>query len=268
MKGTATKTSYADRRFTNGLIRKLNEVTERDESHCVSYTGVAIKSIYFLALMIVGMVGYFILWQGVIAAENDPNSMLGVIAIAGLPIALIFMFLGPFLAFRVRPLVPVLGTLFSIASGYVVGFLIEMLPAEYSYIGWLAAVITIAIVLAMGVLYMSRIIKVDQKFRAVISTLFFSSIIIGIFSFVGLLIPATAPFVKAVMNNMILSLVISVFYIIIASLMLLVDFDTIQSSVEKKLPKKYEWAASFALVYTVINLYLRIFSLLQKAENN
>ena len=44
----------------------------------------------------------------------------------------------------------------------------------------------------------------------------------------------------------------------------MVDFDTIERSVEQKLPKKYEWIVAFGLAYTIIYLFLKIFNLICK----
>lgn len=60
----------------------------------------------------------------------------------------------------------------------------------------------------------------------------------------------------------VLSIVIGVIYVVVACAFLLVDFDTIQRTVENQMPKKYEWAAAFGLAYTVIFLFLKVFSLL------
>ena len=60
------------------------------------------------------------------------------------------------------------------------------------------------------------------------------------------------------------SIGLSVVYIVIACAFLLVDFDTIERSVENRLPKKYEWTAAFGLAYTIIYLFLKILNLLCK----
>ena len=122
------------------------------------------------------------------------------------------------------------------------------------------------LVFAMAILYMSGLIKVTQKFKAVICTLFFTGILLGILMFVGSLIPATSAFFMAVADNMAIGIIGSIVFIVIACLMLIVDFDAIRNAVDRQLPKKYEWIAAFALVYTVINLYLKIFSLLSRIK--
>ena len=91
-----------------------------------------------------------------------------------------------------------------------------------------------------------------------------SSIIVFILS----LIPGTRPFVSSIMENGVFNIVASVLMIVIASLFLLVDFDTIRRSVDDGLPKKYEWYASFGLAFSVIWLFFKIRELLGKLKNN
>jgi uncharacterized YccA/Bax inhibitor family protein len=58
----------------------------------------------------------------------------------------------------------------------------------------------------------------------------------------------------------------SILYVLIASLFLLVDFDTIRRAVDDGLPKKYEWWASFGLAFSVIWLFFKILELLSKLK--
>ena len=56
----------------------------------------------------------------------------------------------------------------------------------------------------------------------------------------------------------------SVFVVIIASLNLIIDFDMIQRGVSQGAPKYMEWYGAFALMVTIIWLYLEILRLLGK----
>lgn len=258
--------NITDRQLTNGLIKQLNAVVERDESHAVTYLGVTVKSAYFLLMMVVGFVVYEIVSADV-KAMTEAGS-LGLVMVVGVLLSLILMIAAPLLAFRVRALVPVLGTLFCLSSGYLVAFLTGLAPEKYIYLAWLAAALTVLLVFAMAVLYMSGIVKVTQRFKTIVCALFFTGILLSILMFAARMIPALSGFVNNLKNNMILSIGGSIVFIIVACMMLIVDFDSIHSAVEKQLPKEYEWTAAFALVYTVIYLYLRLFTLLKKVKGN
>ena len=70
------------------------------------------------------------------------------------------------------------------------------------------------------------------------------------------------------MDNAVINIGASVLMVIIASLFLLVDFDTIKHAVDDELPKKYEWYAAFGLAFSVIWLFFKILELLGKAKGN
>ena len=89
-----------------------------------------------------------------------------------------------------------------------------------------------------------------------------------IISTTPILIPGTRPFVTSLKANMIINIGGSVIYIIIATLFLLVDFDTIRRTVDDGLPKKYEWWASFGLAFSVIWLFFKILELISKLKGS
>ncbi len=64
-----------------------------------------------------------------------------------------------------------------------------------------------------------------------------------------------------------LSIGISFFIMIIASLNLVLDFDFIEEGVEMGAPKYMEWYGAFGLLVTLIWLYLEILRLLAKLQS-
>ena len=54
----------------------------------------------------------------------------------------------------------------------------------------------------------------------------------------------------------------------IASMMLLVDFDTIERGVATGAPKYMEWYGAFALLVTIVWIYLEMLRLLSKLRSN
>ncbi len=161
-----------------------------------------------------------------------------------------------------RPIIPVTGTIYSFCQGLVISFIVFTVIKGYEYLGLLALVITVAIVLTMGILYSAKIIKVTKKFRMVMLSLFVTMISVSIISFLGYLIPFTRPFVASILGNFWISLGLTIISIIIASLFLITDFATIDHVVTNKLPAKYEWSAAFGLAFTVLWIYVKILDLL------
>lgn len=172
--------------------------------------------------------------------------------------------LGPVLIWLIRPLIPVTGGLYCLGQGYVVAAMCCISGSEYSGYAWLSFILTVVIVAVMLLLYVKKVIQVTAKFRSVVTTLFVTSVVFSLGMILCALIPPLKPLYDFFMQNMIINIVSGVVFVILAALFLLVDFDCIRHTVEDKLPRKYEWVAAMALVFTVIWLYFKILNLLLK----
>ena len=255
---------------SNPVLRRLNKVEERSEQNTATFGGIAGKTVYFLLFCVVGILAQLIVAQYLAVGDTMNLNYKGfevtlytreVIVFAGVAIAgVVFQLIAVF----ARATTPFTGALFCISQGYFISFLIFKVLAVYQmeYLGALALVITVLIVLIMAILYATGAIRVTKKFKMVMTTLFFTMIGTALVSVIGWLIPFTRQMVTAIQNNFVFSVVSSVIFIIIASLFLICDFDTIDHVVHDKLPKKYEWSAAFGLAFTVIWLYLKVLDLI------
>ena len=68
-------------------------------------------------------------------------------------------------------------------------------------------------------------------------------------------------------NTSNLSIGLSLFIVVIASLNLVIDFDFIEEGSEIGAPKYMEWYGAFGLLVTLIWLYLEILRMLAKMKN-
>lgn len=256
--------------FMNPMIRKLSKVEEQDQSNAASYGGIAAKTCFFMLWAVGGIAAFFLLRNvlevGPTYEYEGYTIYLWEASVAGG--ALILSAFAPILAFIVKPLVPILGSLYCLSFAYTITWAGNVFAAEISPIIAMAVGITVLLVALMAILYATRIVKVNHKFRAVVTILFFTMILSGVFVFIGSLIPALAPIIAAIRENAVLSLVVAAIYVVIACLFLLVDFNTIENTVERQLPKKYEWIAAFGLAYTIFYLFLKVFHLLLAAKGN
>ncbi|MDD2968105.1 MAG: Bax inhibitor-1/YccA family protein [Clostridia bacterium] len=267
----------------NPVIKKMAKKSHTLEmtKHEATYKGIAGKTIYFLILCVVGFAAFFVLHNifmqsaesfGGVLTIGDVEELEGIMAINTCVYeALVFIVAGiivlftPLMAWLIRPTIPVVGTLYAICEGYFIGAITEALTADYKWISLVAFILTAAIVSVMLFLYVKRIVKVTKKFKTVLSTLFLVMIFGGIAIFLLSFVPFLRPIIMGIttfMNNPIISIGMSVLYIVIAALFLLVDFDVIEECVEQKMPKKLEWMAAFGLVYTVIYIYFKILNLI------
>ena len=253
----------------NPVISKLNAVHEQDDVNHCTYAGVGKKLAFFLAMVLAGIaVNAFLKLTGTALPGNpvfeDPETGLSItgaevfiLAVCGL----IFLIV-PFVSMFIRKTIPVTGSLYCIATGYLLSWLGGTFGGELSGPILLALLITVVLVLAMGLLYFTGKVQVNARFRTVMTTLFITAFLSGILTFILGLIPATRPFVITLANNAVISIGGGILMILIGCLFLMVDFDTIKRSVEGNLPKEYEWFAAYGLVFSVIWLYFKILELI------
>ena len=126
----------------------------------------------------------------------------------------------------------------------------------------------VAVIAAMSWLYTSGRIRVNGKFRTVLFSLLIGSVVFGVFTLLGSLVPFTRPFVQGIFANPALAIGLDVLGIVLASLFLVSDFSMIDTCVKEGYAKEYEWTAAFGLVFTVIWLYLKILELIIRIAGN
>ena len=107
-------------------------------------------------------------------------------------------------------------------------------------------------------------IKVTNKFYFIVAI---STLAIGLLYLVEIgLSLFGVPGIPIIHSATPLGIAFSVFVVIIAALNLLLDFDMIQRGVAVGAPKYMEWYGAFALMVTIIWLYLEILRLLSKVR--
>ena len=256
---------------TNPIIRKLARIEETDSENSCSYAGISTKLLYFMVMVMAGILLNAIMggrWGGEVIKTDSIEKLLTVNEVIAVGIAALVLIISPILASLIKVTIPVTGALFCASTGFVISWAGSTFGKEYAQTIWLALIITAIVVMVMGFLYFSGKVQVTKKFRTMLITLFITAIGASLLGVIGSLIPATRGFVTGLMDNAVINIGASVLMVIIASLFLLVDFDTIKHSVDDELPKKYEWYAAFGLAFSVIWLFFKILELLGKAKGN
>jgi uncharacterized YccA/Bax inhibitor family protein len=225
--------------------------------------GTAIKS-----LVLLGIVVAFasVTWQMVIA--GSANVMLWVWggATAGLILALVTMFKPTWSA--------VTSPLYAIAEGLFLGGISALYEQRFgagttngfALTGIVAQAVglTLAVAGAMFLLFAFRIITVTAKFRAGVTMAVGAVMLYYVAVIVLRLFGVSFPMLH---DSGPLSLGISAVIIVIAAVSLLLDFDMIEKGAEHGAPKHMEWYGAFALMVTLIWLYLAILRLLAKLKD-
>lgn len=129
--------------------------------------------------------------------------------------------------------------------------------------------LTFAITAAMLFCYATRIIRPGRVFRAVVISagggvcLFafaaFGLALFGNHTLIGVYSPT---------NGGLISVGFSLLVVVIASLFLVLDFQFIEQGVRSGMPKHMEWYAGFALLVTLVWLYVELLRLLAKLRSS
>ncbi|MFZ1731453.1 MAG: Bax inhibitor-1/YccA family protein [Bacteroidota bacterium] len=150
---------------------------------------------------------------------------------------------------------------YAFLEGMFLGGLSAYFEAMYPGIVIPAIVLTFGILVGMLVTYRAGLIPVTQKFRigvvaATGGIAVFYMIAMGL-GFFGIHIPF-------LFEGGLLGVGFSLFVIVIATLNLVLDFDMIDRMSEAGMPQHMEWYGAFALMVTLVWLYLEILRLLAK----
>lgn len=213
------------------------------------------------------------------AAANNPNYshlalpfLIGGI-IGGLVLALVISFApktAPFLA----PVYAAFEGLFLGVFSLYVGNMVASQTGESGIavgksLVFQAFTLTFAIVFAMLGLYAFRIIRPGRVFRSVVITGVVGACLFGLVAMVmALLGNDTLIALYSPTNGGMLSVGFSVLLVGIASLLLILDFQFIDHAVQSGAPKHMEWYGGFALLVTIVWLYVELLRLLAKLRSS
>lgn len=249
------------------LVRRISKIRE-NSTDCATYSGIRWKCLYFLGMVLVGAaVGIavsHIPWNRGIWINNW--IFVGYLQLGILAAVMLAMIVCPIIASIKIRTTPVLGSISCAANGYLLGFMAQVFP-DYQGPMLIALVMTFALVFSMLILFCSGKVKVTKKFRTVVFSSLMTFCVGSLLLTICAFIPGLQAISMAFRDNPALSIGFAVVGVVIASLFLLVDFDTVQRTVESRMPKQYEWLAAFSLSFTVIWLYFKVLDLILRVQN-
>lgn len=155
------------------------------------------------------------------------------------------------------------GPFYAALKGLFVGAVSAMYAAQFGGIVFQAVMLTFGTLLTMLVIYKTGIIKVTDKFRAVITMATGAIMIAYLISFIMSMMGMQTFFLH---QTGMLGIGISVVIIGVASMNLLLDFDNFEKGEAAGAPKNMEWLFAMGLLATLVWLYwefLRLLSILQ-----
>lgn len=160
---------------------------------------------------------------------------------------------------------PYLSPLYAFGEGLFLGAITLFFEKDYPGIAVNAVFLTVAVLFCMLAAYKSGKIRATNKFKKVI---FISTLAIaGVYFIDIILLLCHVPSVPFIHSSGPIGILFSIGVVIIAALNLIIDFDMIQRGVTRQAPKYMEWYGAFALMVTIVWLYLEILRLLTKIRN-
>ena len=150
-------------------------------------------------------------------------------------------------------------------EGLFLGGISAIFEAQYPGIVIQATGLTLGTLASLLLLYKMGIIKPTENFRLMIVSATMGIGILYLISFVMNMFGSTG--IGFIHSNGLFGIGFSLFVVAIAALNLVLDFDFIEQGAEQGAPKYMEWFGAFALMVTLIWLYLEMLRLLAKLRS-
>jgi uncharacterized YccA/Bax inhibitor family protein len=159
---------------------------------------------------------------------------------------------------------PVTAPIYALLEGLMIGGISAMLDQQFHGIAMQAAGLTFGTLFCLLLAYSSGTIRATQNFKlgvvaatGGIMLVYLVSMILGFFGH-------TIPFIH---DNGLVGILFSLFVVGVAAMNLILDFDLIESGAQQGAPKYMEWYGAFALMVTLIWLYIEMLRLLSKLRS-
>ena len=189
---------------------------------------------------------------------NDPALPMWILGsvIAGFILALVTVFK--------KTWAPMTTPAYAAVEGVALGGISVVFESQYPGIVSQAVFLTFGTLGALLLAYRSGVIKATENFKLGIFAATGGIALLYLVSFVLSFFGASVPLIH---SSGTWGILFSVFVVVIAALNLVLDFDFIETGVQRGAPKYMEWYGAFGLLVTLVWLYLEILRLLAKLQS-
>jgi uncharacterized YccA/Bax inhibitor family protein len=235
-------------RSSNPALRDniFTDIASFDQYNPMTIEGTIDRTVILLGLVLVSSM---VVWNG-----------YDTFAFLLLPAAILGLVLGIFTIFK-REYAPYTAPAYAVVEGAILGLISGYMNHMYPGIVIQAVSLTFGVFFVMLLLFRFRILQATEKFKIIVIAatgsivlLYLADIVLGLFGHP----------VGFIHESSLIGIGFSLIVIVIAALNLILDFDFIEKGAEHGAPKYLEWYAAFALLVTLIWLYLEILRLLGK----
>lgn len=226
------------------------------ENNVMTIRGTVNKTLILLMLVILPAAW---IWRSFIIAGNNPAAvqtwmLVGLIGGFIVSLATIFK----------KEWAPISAPIYAVFEGLFLGGISAIFNQAYPGIVVQAVSLSVATLLIMLVAYQTGWIQATDRFKmgvvaatGGIAVVYLVAMVLGFFGIN----------VSFITGSSLFSILFSVFVVIIAALNFVIDFDFIDQGARRGVPKYMEWYGAFALMITLIWLYIEILRLLAKLNS-
>ncbi|SFK77228.1 Bax inhibitor-1/YccA family protein [Lysobacter sp. cf310] len=159
---------------------------------------------------------------------------------------------------------PVTAPAYALVEGLFLGAISSVFEARYPGIVMQAVMLTFGTLFALLFAYRSGLIKATENFKLGVAAATGGIFVLYLVSFGMRLFGKEMPYIH---ESGLIGIGFSLFVVVVAALNLVLDFDFIETGVEQRAPKYMEWYAAFALMVTLVWLYIEFLRLLSKLQS-
>ena len=231
-------------------------------SGAMTILGTVHKTLFLLTL---AMGAACFTWsRATLVAEAAPGMAVGSVAGWVVGGALVALVTGFVICFK-HTWAPMLAPVYAIAEGLLLGGISAGFEAQYPGIVVQAVGCTFGTLGCLLLAYQSGMIRATENFKlgivaatGGIALLYLVTFLAGLFGF---------SLFSSLYGSGLVGVGFSVVVVAIAALNLVLDFDFIEQAADRGAPKYLEWYGAFALMVTLVWLYLEILRLLAKLND-
>jgi uncharacterized YccA/Bax inhibitor family protein len=206
--------------------------------------------------VLVGIVLLAAAWAWNLSFAEGPGATLpwmGVGIVGGLIVAIVTVFK--------KHWASITGPIYAVLEGLALGAISARFEIDYPGIAVQGVVLTFGTLCCLLVAYKSKVILPSENFKLGLAAGTGAIFFVYVMNFVLVRFGLPLPYLNEAGW---LGIGISLFIVVIAALNLVLDFDFIESGVAQQAPRYMEWYAAFALLVTLVWLYLEMLRLLAK----
>ena len=246
-----------DTTFENFGVYQRNSEAEKLQLGVMTINGTAQKTMFLLALAM--GTACFTWSQTFSTLEANPA--------AALPWAMVGAIVGMITALAIcfkHTWAPMLAPVYALAEGLFLGGVSASFEAQYPGIVIQAVGGTFGTLFGLLMAYQSGLIKATENFKLGVVAATGGIFLVYMISMIGSFFGFPIPFIHAAGP---MGIAFSLFVVVVAALNLVLDFDFIEQAAERGAPKYLEWYGAFALMVTLVWLYMEILRLLSKLRS-